>query len=162
MRPEQIDDPKVEDAKREDLTGRSKFGRNVAFAWGGYLVNVVAGFIMPRLISDRLGQTTLGIWDFTWSFVSYFALVQLGMSGSVNRFVARYRSLGDWERLSCSVSTVALFVQLAGLLVIFITVGACWWLLPFFRSRLGDYYYVSQRVLLLLGLEVAVSVALSV
>src|ERR1700689_2389968 len=77
---------------KEDLSGQDRLSRNVAFAWGGYAVNLVAGFIMPRLISDRLGQTTLGIWDFAWSVVSYFGLVQLGVSGSVSRYVARYRA----------------------------------------------------------------------
>jgi len=59
-------------------------------------VNVVAGFVMPRLISDHLGQTTLGIW-IRWSVVSYFALIQLNLGGSVNRYVARYRAVQDWE-----------------------------------------------------------------
>ena len=98
--------------------GRERFGRNVAFAWGGYMVNVISGFLVPRLISDQLGQVTLGVWDFSWSFVSYFGLVQLGMGGSISRYVARYRAKNDVAGLNRSVSSIALFqrtVRLAGI-----------------------------------------------
>jgi len=71
---------------RQADDGRERFGRNVAFAWGGYMVNVISGFLVPRLISDQLGQVTLGVWDFAWSFVSYFGLVQLGRGGSISRY----------------------------------------------------------------------------
>src|SRR5690606_12148260 len=101
--------PAADAPRKADVAGRDRMGRNVAFAWGGYMVNVVTGFIVPRLISAQLGQTTLGIWDFSWSIVSYFGLVQLGLGSSVSRYVAKYRSVGDHHGLNVSVSTVAVF-----------------------------------------------------
>ena len=146
----------------EDLTGQSRLARNVAFAWGGYLVHLVAGFVMPRLISDRLGQTTLGIWDFSWSVVSYFGLVQLGLGASVQRYVPRYRAVGDWEGLSTSVSTVGLFLKGASLLVAVITVVCSWWILPLFGNKLGTELDASRWAVLFLGGEIAFSLAFTV
>jgi O-antigen/teichoic acid export membrane protein len=84
-------------SKAADLTGRNRLKRNVAFAWGGLLINGLSGFILPRIISDHLGQNTLGLWDFAWSILSYFGLLQLGIGASAERYVARHRARGDTE-----------------------------------------------------------------
>jgi len=149
-------------AAKEDVSGQSRFGRNVAFAWGGYLVNVVAGFIMPRLISDRLGQTTLGIWDFAWSFVSSFGLVQLGLSGSVQRYVAKYRAQGDSKSLSKSVSTIGLSLKVSGALAALLTVVVAGWIVPLYRHQLGADVNTARWTVLFLGLEIAISIMLTV
>jgi O-antigen/teichoic acid export membrane protein len=142
--------------------GRERFGRNVAFAWGGYMVNVVAGFVVPRMISDHLGQTTLGIWDFAWSFVSYFGLVQLGLGGSISRYVAKFRARNDVEGLSRSVSTIAVFQRSVGWLAMVLAVLSAFWVLPMFGAKLGDAVPMARWVLLFLGVEIALSITLSV
>jgi O-antigen/teichoic acid export membrane protein len=142
--------------------GRERFGRNVAFAWGGYMVNVIAGFIVPRMISDHLGQTTLGIWDFAWSFVSYFGLVQLGMGGSISRYVARHRANQDFLGLNRSVSTIAYFLRAVGWLALVLAVISAWCLLPLFGPRLGDELATTRWVFLFLGTEIAIIISLSV
>ena len=145
-----------------DPSGRDRFARNVAFAWGGYLINVASGFIIPRLISDRLGQTTLGIWDFSWSIVSYFGLVQLGLGSSVNRYVAKYRAAGDTISLNRSVSTIALFQKLVGWLAFVIAALIAWLFLPMFGAKLGDGLETSRWVILFLGAEIALGIMLTV
>jgi O-antigen/teichoic acid export membrane protein/peptidoglycan/xylan/chitin deacetylase (PgdA/CDA1 family) len=146
----------------EDLTGRSRLARNVLFSWGGYLVNVISGFIMPRMISDHLGQTTLGIWDFSWSVVSYFGLVQLGLGGSVDRYVAKYRAVGDNASLSRSVSSIGLFLKAAAMACAVVTLVTVLWILPLFRHRLGAEMDTARWVVLFLGLEITLSLALTV
>jgi O-antigen/teichoic acid export membrane protein len=137
-------------------------GRNVAFAWGGYAVNVIAGFVMPRLISDHLGQATLGIWDFAWSIVSYFGLVQLGLSGSVQRYVAKYRARGDFQNLSKSVSTIGLSLKISGAAAMLLTVVVALWVVPLFQAKLGTAVDTTRLIILYLGLEVAFSIMLTV
>jgi hypothetical protein len=53
---------------------------------------MVSGFLVPRLIDRNLGQDALGIWDFAWSLVVYFNLVQMGIIGSISRSVAFHRA----------------------------------------------------------------------
>jgi O-antigen/teichoic acid export membrane protein len=142
--------------------GRERFGRNVAFAWGGYMVNVIAGFVVPRMISDHLGQRTLGIWDFAWSFVSYFGLVQLGMGGSISRYVARYRANQDTPGLNQSVSTIAIFQRSVGWLALLMAILSAWWILPIFATRLNNDLGTARWVLLFLGTEIALTISLSV
>ena len=75
----------------EDGAGRDRLIRNVLSSWGGHIVFIVAGFLMPRMMDHYVGQRLLGVWDLGWSIVSYFELAQIGMGSSVNRFVAKYR-----------------------------------------------------------------------
>ncbi len=145
-----------------DTDGRERFTRNVLFAWGGYLVNVVMGFVIPRLISDRLGQVELGIWDFSWSIVTYFGLVQLGLGSSINRYVARHRANGDVEGLNRSVSTITLFMRWVGWLAFGLALIAAFWVLPLFAGQLQDGLAESRWVILFLGIEVALSIMLAV
>ena len=49
---------------QEDLTGQNRFGWNLAVSWVSQLVLIFSGFVMPRLVDDKLGQFSLGIWDF--------------------------------------------------------------------------------------------------
>jgi len=126
------------------------------------MVNVISGFIVPRLISDHLGQTTLGIWDFSWSFVSYFGLVQLGLGGSISRYVASYRANNDVEGLNRSVSTIAYFLRSVGWLAFVLAVISAWCLLPLFGPRLGDDLETARLVLLFQGTEIAIIIPLSV
>ncbi len=145
-----------------DRSGRDRFGRNVAFAWGGYLVNVVSGFIVPRLISDQLGQATLGIWDFCWSLVSYFGLVQLGMGSSVARYVAKFRARDDRAGLNRSVSTIALFLRSVGWLAFGVAAVVAFWVLPHLSGKLGEGMDSARWIILLLGLQVSAGITLTV
>jgi O-antigen/teichoic acid export membrane protein len=145
----------------EDLTGRSRFARNVIFGWGGQFVRIIAGFLIPRMIGDRLGQTSLGIWDFSWSIVGYFALLQLGLSGSVNRYVARFRAVSDRVALTRSVSTADLSLKVAGMLIMLATVVTVVWVLPFFGSQLGNGLADTRWTLFFLGADLALAAATS-
>ena len=145
-----------------ESSGRDCFGRNVAFAWGGYMVNVISGFLVPRLISDQLGQVALGVWDFAWSFVSYFGLVQLGMGGSISRYVANFRAKNDTDGLNRSVSTIALFQRSVGWLALVLAAVSACWILPVFEERLGDQLESARWVILILGTQISIMISLSV
>lgn len=80
----------------------------LAVSWGAHFVLVASGFIIPRLIDDTLGQDLLGMWDLAWALVSYCALLEMGLSGSVNRHVALYRRKNDLAALNRMLSSVAL------------------------------------------------------
>lgn len=150
-----------EHEKQPDLTGRSRMAWNVIVSWAGQFVFIVAGFIMPRRIDRILGQEMLGIWDFSWSMVAYFGLIQVGIGSSVNRYVAKYRARGEMERVSEVVSSVA-FVQVLMGMVILGLAGLVTCLLPsFWGDRLGRGLGDAQVVLFTLGVSLALQVALA-
>lgn len=132
---------------------------NVLLSWGGYLVYIVAGFVMPRLIDRHLGQFSLGVWDFGWSLVNYLGLTGLGVGSSVNRYVAKYRAANQVQELRIAVSSVVCIqVVLAGV-VLLLTGGLVWTLPWFFADRLGSEIESAQWVVAFLGTSLAVQMA---
>jgi len=145
----------------EDLTGRDRLVSNVLFNWGAYSVFIIAGFIMPRMIDSHLGQESLGVWDFAWSLVSYFGLVQMGVSSSVNRYVAKYRAAGDISGLNAIVSSATCILGISGLLVMGMTITVSLLLPRLFGSRLGENAEEAQWVVLFLGASLGVQISSS-
>jgi O-antigen/teichoic acid export membrane protein len=133
---------------------------NVAVSWAGQFVFVVAGFIMPRMIDRRLGQETLGIWDFSWSMVGYFGLIQVGVGSSVGRYVAKYRVRGEMNKVSEVVSSIGLLLFIMGLIVLGLTLTISRLLPLLWHPRLGERIGDAQVVLTALGAGLAVEVAL--
>jgi O-antigen/teichoic acid export membrane protein len=144
---------------QEDRTGRDRLVRNILSGWGGQLVFVVAGFVMPRLIDRNLGQTALGIWDFGWSIVSYFGLAQIGIGTAVARHVAQHRARNDVDGLRRTVSTGMAFHVTAGIVILLVTVVLAWLIPRLFSARLGTHVADTRWVVGLLGATVAVQVA---
>ena len=144
----------------EDLTGRDRLLSNVLFSWGGHFVFIIAGFILPRMIDNNLGQDLLGVWDFSWSLVSYFSLVQAGIGSSVNRYVAKYRTVGDILGVNKVVSSVSCLLGGAGLLVLLLTILLSLLLPKLFGARLKENVYEAQWVVFFLGASMAVEISL--
>ena len=147
--------------RHPDLTGRDRLVSNVIFNWAAYFVFIVAGFIMPRMIDHRLGQELLGIWDFAWSLVSYFGLVQLGIGSSVNRYVAKYRASEDISGINLIISSAGCILGIAGLVVLGLTVTVSLMLPQLFGHKLGENINVAQWVVFFTGTGLGVQMALS-
>ena len=145
----------------DDLTGRDRLVSNVIFVWAAHFVFIVAGFIMPRMIDRRLGQELLGVWDFAWSLVHYFELVQMGLSSSVNRYVARYRAVGDIAGVNRIVSSASVVLGIGGLLALGLTITISLLLPQLFGTRLGDNVLEAQWVVLFLGVSIVIEISLS-
>jgi O-antigen/teichoic acid export membrane protein len=142
-----------------DLTGRSRMAWNVIVSWASQLVFIVAGFIMPRMIDRKLGQATLGIWDFSWSMVAYFGLIQAGVGSSVNRYVAKYRARREMDLVSGIVSSVTFLLCGMGLIVLALTLLLSHFLPSVWGKRLGEGVGDAQVVLLTLGGSLAIQFA---
>ena len=134
----------AEPSKKRDLTGRSKLVSNVLFTWGGQMVFVVSGFIMPRLIDRKLGQEMLGVWDFSWSLVAYFRFVEMGVSASVNRYVGRYWSKEDIGSINRVASSATFALVIAGAVAFLATLAAVA-SLPYWSGIHVDRYIITAQ-----------------
>jgi O-antigen/teichoic acid export membrane protein len=110
MHPDQTDPP--------DTPGRSRLFPNVVAGWVAHAVTLVIGFVMPRLVNESLGQTTLGLWDLGWSMVVYLGYSGLGTGSAVAHFVARYRAQGGLAALVGEATATAWYCQLLLALVL--------------------------------------------
>ena len=142
-----------------DLTGRDRMTWNVLVSWGGHVVFIAAGFVLPRFIDDHIGHAALGVWDFGWSLVSYFALAQVGLGSSVNRFVARHRAEGDTAALNGTVSSVMCIQLVVAALVLALTWAGVTFTDALLRSAQTALVADAQVVVLCLGAALAIQMA---
>jgi O-antigen/teichoic acid export membrane protein len=148
------------DASR-DIDGRRRIPFNVFTSWAAQGVQIVSGFIVPRLIDNRLGQEALGVWDLAWSIVSYFSLVQAGVVSSINRYVAMHRASGDTQSVSRVVSSVTTILVVMGAVVMGMTLLCAFGVGHFLDAQLAEHVPEARRLVFLLGTCIAIQIAFS-
>lgn len=145
-----------------DVSGRQHLVRNVLVSWLSQLVFIAAGFIMPRLIDHQLGQEMLGLWDFGWTIVAYFSLVQMGVVGSINRYVATHQATGDIAGVNRCVSSISLVLLAMAALMVLLSLGTAFALPRLLDKHLLPFENELAWVVIGLGLATAVQTASAV
>lgn len=95
-------------------------------SWVAQVIQIASGFVIPRMIDTGAGSVTLGVWDFGWTLVSYFSLVEGGMGSSVNRYIALERGKGDQRGVNRIVSSAALMQRIVSVLILILTCVLAW------------------------------------
>jgi O-antigen/teichoic acid export membrane protein len=121
----------------------------------GQIVVIISGFIIPRQIDASLGPTTLGIWDFGWSTVSYFRLFGFGLAGGLNRFVAVYNAEEAEQKLRRAVSSTVFMTIIISLVVAAAAVGLASILPSVFDTIPPEEINQSQILIVFFGATVA-------
>jgi O-antigen/teichoic acid export membrane protein len=155
-----IKEPAAKPAETVDRTGRSRLVSNVLFTWGGQMVFFVSGFIMPRMIKDKLGTEVLGVWDFSWSLIAYFRFVDMGVTASVNKYVAQHWGKDEIGGINRIVSSATFALFLASIVILIGTVVGVWTMPLWYGSRSLEYLAVSQKSSLCLGVMFAAQTAM--
>ncbi len=136
--------------------------RNTLINWSGHLLLIVSGFVLPRIIDSRIGQERLGVWDFGWSATAYLTLINAGIASSVNRYVARHRTRGDWEAMNRVCSACAAVFLATALLATLVTVGLTVCAGSILPASFAGYVDEAQWLILFLGLASALNMYLTV
>jgi O-antigen/teichoic acid export membrane protein len=114
--------------KAKDSTdGRERLTAGLLVSWCSQLLQIASGFIIPRMIDHGMGPATLGVWDFGWSCVAYFGLLETGISSSVGRFVALERGKSDINGINRVSSTAAMIQRCVGSLILILTGCIAYW-----------------------------------
>lgn len=145
-----------------DVHGRDSLAKNILTNWLAQLVQIAAGFVVPRLIDRELSQQALGVWDLAWSLVVYLNIVQVGVTSSINRYVAYHRAQEDYAGINRVVSSVVMVMRGMGVVVFVLTGIATWQVGSVFSHRLGTYQYEARWLVFLLGCGIAVQISSAV
>ena len=135
--------------------------RNVLFSWCGTIASMAVGFFLSPFILHRLGNVAYGVWVLVVSVVGYLSLLDLGMQGSVIRFVSQGHTQQNHQSAS-EVTSAALWVRLqisalalllsAGLAVVF----------PHIFKIPPELASDARKAILLIGATTAVTMSLGV
>jgi O-antigen/teichoic acid export membrane protein len=121
---------------------------------------VISFFLAPVLVHG-LGDERNGIWSLVESILAYLMLFDLGVAASVVRYVARFETTRDWDKLNRIFSTSLIIFGMAGALTFFVA-----WALAFpFLETLGvasELRPETRGMLILLGFNLAAGLPLGV
>jgi O-antigen/teichoic acid export membrane protein len=136
--------------------------RNVLFNWLGTIVNMAVGFFLSPFILHRLGNVAYGVWVITVSLVGYLALLDLGMQGSVLRFVSQGYTKGDHKSAS-EATSAALWVRLQiSLLALLLSVGLAAVFPHIFKKVPADLTSDAREAILIIAATTAVTMTFGV
>jgi O-antigen/teichoic acid export membrane protein len=144
----------VEESVEHDRIG--VLGRGVIWNWIGFTVAGAASFVLTPIMIRCLGDFYYGLWMLAYSVLSYYTFFDLGLSTSVQRFVALSRVSGDCRAASETISAaVAIMTVISALLVVgTISIAA---ILPRLRLVSTGTIPLFRTVLLLLAASVVIS-----
>src|SRR5579864_4048674 len=92
--------------------------RGAAWNWMGFVVTAAVAFFLSPYIVRHLGNVAYGVWVLVNAAVSYLGLLDLGMRGTVVRFVATNAPKGLHKEASRAVSAALWFrIIVAGLIL---------------------------------------------
>lgn len=86
-----------------------KILRSASFNWVALAIQVLVGFFLTPFVVRRLGADAYGVWTYLVSAISFMSLLDLGLRGTVTRFVARDHARGDHGTVNVLVSTIFWF-----------------------------------------------------
>jgi O-antigen/teichoic acid export membrane protein len=135
--------------------------RNVLWNWAGMVLRVAVALVLTPFLVRHLGQTVYGLWILIGSLTSYFGVLDLGVGGSVGRYIAYYRAKGDQQGVNQTASTAVAVLCVPALLTLMGTVGAVALFFHLFEVP-ADQVDEVRLAILLVGLNLALTFPLSV
>lgn len=87
------------------IASRAQFARNVLSGWVSLAIEIVVAFALTPYIIIKLGAVTYGVWSLMISLIGYLGLIDVGIRGSVGRYINHYLALKDHSAVSEVVGT---------------------------------------------------------
>jgi len=113
---------------------RSNLFLNMLSNWGALLVSVLVGFFLTSYIIGHLGKTGFGIWTLINAIISYYNVLDLGVSSALTRYVARDAGRKDFISLNLTINTTLVFFCIIGAMIF---LGSFW-----VANPLIDFFHV--------------------
>lgn len=95
---------------------RQQFARNLTSGWSLLAVELTVAFLLTPFVIRELGAAAYGIWSLMISVIGYMGLIDIGIRGSVGRYINHYMALKDEKAVGQVVGTA--IVVLSGLAAI--------------------------------------------
>lgn len=104
------------------IAAKGVLARNVLANWTVLVAEVLVAFFLTPFIVKALGLPTYGIWSLLNSLVGYMGLIDLGIRGSVGRFLNVYLAREEPDRVREVISTSLAFLTGGALIALVIAV----------------------------------------
>ena len=135
----------------------SGFSRNVLANYSLALTSLVAAVISTPLLTARLGPERFGVWSLIGTMIPFLELLEFGFSNATTTFVARRLAVHDDEGVNRVLNTSFFLLMIPGLVSFAIVAGLAA-ILPHVVHIPPDLVGQARILLLLLGLDMAISI----
>ncbi|MBL8794748.1 MAG: oligosaccharide flippase family protein [Planctomycetia bacterium] len=92
--------------------------RNAIWNYLGMAVEFAVGMLVAPFLFKNLGDSTYGLWIVIGSLTGYFGLLDVGVRGSVGRWIAFHRARQDSAAINATLNTALVMLSGVGLLVL--------------------------------------------
>lgn len=94
--------------------------KNIFSNYVGIAGTIVIAFLLSPFLVHSLGDTKYGIWSVISALTGYMALLDLGVSSAMAKYVARYKALKDYHSLNRVIASgLTIMIVVGTLLVVF-------------------------------------------
>jgi len=111
--------------KKQMMSKHDRYERRVGAALGlaSTLTSIVAGVLLTPIMLKYLDQSQFGLYQLIGAFIGYLSLMDFGISGTLTRYIAKYRVEGDKIRQDNLFSMCLIIYFVLG--VILLGIGYC-------------------------------------
>ncbi|HED16041.1 MAG TPA: hypothetical protein ENI64_04385 [Gammaproteobacteria bacterium] len=120
------------------MTDKKKIAGNVGSSVVQVVVSGLTVFLLYRYLLETIGPDKLGIWALVLAASSTVQAANLGMTGSVIKYIADYDALGDTSKIALAVQTAAVSIGVFSLVFVLILFPAANY---YFQFSLDDAGY---------------------
>lgn len=131
--------------------------RSVASNYVGEAAAVVTGVVLTPFILRRLGVEHFGLWALATGLVSYGAVLDLGISGAVVKYVAEHGARGELGRARGLVATALRLYTALGILAVALS-GVVAAVLPRVVHLSAEHRQLALWLILLSGFGLGVAI----
>lgn len=142
------------------MISKKHVARNMLWNGLGMVCYAVVGFLISPYLLYQLGDEAYGLWIVIGSLTSYFGLLDLGIRGSVGRYVAFHRAAHDRQGINSSISTALACTLVPATIVILFALPVQYFFFRFFSVPPGEVVQV-RLALWLIIVNLALSFPLS-
>ncbi len=103
--------------------GKKRLLTNAAANFTGFAAQVVVAFFLSPILINGLGERRYGVWSLVESVLAYLTVLDLGLTVSVVRYVARFEANSERDNQNRIFSTSLCLFGLSGLVVLAISSG---------------------------------------
>lgn len=106
--------------------------KNIFSNYVGIAGSIVIAFVLSPFLVHTLGDTKYGVWSIISALTGYMALLDLGISSAIARYVSKYKAENDTKSLNTVIGSG---------LSIMLVVGACLLILsPLLASAMVSFF----------------------
>lgn len=105
------------------IATKKQFSRNLVSGWVLFAVEVGIAFVLTPFIITKLGVAGYGIWSLMAGVIGYMGLIDIGIRGSVGRYINHYMALKDDRAVSDVVGTANVVLTALGAFILLLSFG---------------------------------------